>query len=122
MMADRNDVDRNHPVRGDGTAAGSATSTASDHAADWEQTSAVDPQPTWRPTSEQAEVSRRPWAVELPPVGYPVSQEAVTHWFLKEYQRTPLEAEVGAILDAMAERDAGRPATEPPTETVLLDR
>ncbi len=74
MMADRNHADRNHPDRGHGTAVGAETSTARDHAADWEQTSAVDPQPTWRPISEEAEVSRRPWALEAPPVGYPASE------------------------------------------------
>jgi hypothetical protein len=90
---------------------------------DWEQTSAVDPHPTWRPTSEQSEMNAPHRDFKgLPPLGYPISEEAVTHWFERTFSRAPEVAEVGIILDAMARRDAEQPATEPPSERVFLDR
>jgi hypothetical protein len=90
---------------------------------DWEQTSAVDPHPTWRPTSEHAEMNaphRR--ASELPPLGYPIGEEAVTHWFERTFNRVPAAAEVGVILDAMARREAEQPTTQSPSEQAFLDR
>ena len=90
---------------------------------DWELTSAVDPHPTWRPTPEQMEMNAPHRAVkELPPLGYPIGEEAVAHWFQRRFNRMPEGAEVGVILDAMARRDAGQPPTEPPTERVFLNR
>jgi hypothetical protein len=96
---------------------------ADDRRPDWEQTSAVDARPTWRPTSEEMEMNAPHRTVgELPPLGYPISEEAVTNWFRQTFNRTPEVAEIGVILDAMARRDAEAPATEPPTERVFLDR
>jgi hypothetical protein len=90
---------------------------------DWEQTSAVDQQPTWRPTSEQMEMTAAHRRVkDLPPLGYPISEPAVEDWFRKTFHRIPEAAEVGVILDAMVRRDADQPATESPTERVFLDR
>ena len=99
------------------------TRETAERGSDREQTSAVDPTPTWRPVSEQMEMEaphRRP--VEIPPLGYPISEDAVSHWFQKTFGRNPDSAEVGVIIDAMAKRDAEQPATEPPTERVFLDR
>ena len=94
-----------------------------DPAPDWEQTSAVDPHPTWRPVSERSEMNAPHRELgELPPLGYPIGEEAVTHWFERTFNRTPGGAEVGVILDAMARRDAEQPATESPSERVFLDR
>jgi hypothetical protein len=88
-----------------------------------EQTSAVDPGPTWRATSEQMEMNAPHREVsELPPLGYPISEEAVMHWFQQTFNRMPEGAKIGVILDAMARRDAEQPATEPPAERVFLDR
>ncbi|HEX4366238.1 MAG TPA: hypothetical protein VH023_05380 [Rhodopila sp.] len=96
------------------------TSTRDD---DWEQTPAVDPHPTWRPTSEHAEMNApHRWVSELPPLGYPIGEEAVTHWFEKTFNRTPEVAEVGVILDAMTRRDAEQPITESPSERAFRDR
>jgi hypothetical protein len=101
----------------------STLTSADDRHPDWEQTSAVDPRPTWRPISEQMEMSAPHRGVsELPPLGYPISEEAVMHWFQQTFNRMPEGAEVGVILDAMARRDSEQPATEPPSERVFLDR
>jgi hypothetical protein len=101
----------------------SAPTSAGNPGPDWEQTSPVDPHPTWRPNAEQMEMNAPHRQVsELPPLGYPISEEAVTHWFQRTFNRTPEGAEVGVILDAMARRDAEQPATEPPFERVFLDR
>jgi len=90
---------------------------------DWEQTSAVDPHPTWRPTAEHPEINASHRKVkELPPLGYPIGEEAVTHWFEQTFKRTPEAAEIGVILDAMARRETEQPATEPPSEQVFRDR
>jgi hypothetical protein len=59
---------------------------------------------------------------ELPPLGYPIGEEAIMHWFQRTFNRTPEAAEIGVILDAMARRDAEQPATEPPAERVFPDR
>ena len=88
-----------------------------------EQTLPADPHPTWRPTADQMEMNAPHRGVhELPPLGYPITEEAVTHWFQRTFNRPPEGAEVGVILDAMARRDAENPATEPPSERVFLDR
>lgn len=55
--------------------------------------------------------------MELPSRGYPVSEEAVTHWFVETYGRQPSPAEVGAILNAMAERDSSITPEKPAGET-----
>jgi hypothetical protein len=101
-----------------------ATSTSSgNHRPDREQTSAVDTHPTWRPTSEVSEKNAHHRQVgELPPLGYPIGEEAVMHWFQQKFNRLPDGAEIGVILDAMARRDAEQPAAEPPDERVFLDR
>jgi len=91
--------------------------------ADLEQTSPVDPHPTWRPVAEGAEVIAPHRDVgELPPVGYPIGEAALTHWFQRTFNRMPQAAELGAIQDAMARRDSEQPATEPPNDRVFLDR
>ena len=40
----------------------------------------------------------KPAAMDLPAPGYPVSEEAVGHWFRQRYQRQPTEQELGAIM------------------------
>ena len=78
---------------------------------DWEQTSAVDPHPTWRPTAEHPEMTAPHRQVsELPPLGYPIGEESVANWFERTFNRVPEAAEVGVILDAMARREAEQPA------------
>jgi hypothetical protein len=90
---------------------------------DWEQTPAVDPHPTWRPIAERAEMNAPHRKVnELPPLGYPIGEEAVTNWFEKTFDRAPEVAEVGVILDAMARRETEQPITESPSERAFLDR
>jgi hypothetical protein len=59
---------------------------------------------------------------ELPPLGDPISEEALMHWFQRTFNRMPEGAEVGVILDSMARRDSEQPATEPASEWVFLDR
>ena len=84
---------------------------------------ATDPHPTWRPVSEQAEREASHWRVtELPAFGYPLSEDAVTHWFEQTYRRKPAAAEVGVILERMVRRAAGQPAAESPTDRVFEDR
>ncbi|MGE0224353.1 MAG: hypothetical protein AB7F35_07665 [Acetobacteraceae bacterium] len=51
--------------------------------------------------------------MELPALGYPPTEEAVTDWFVRTYGRPPNEGETGAILDAMARRDSTPPQTGP---------
>jgi hypothetical protein len=88
---------------------------------DWEQTSAVDPHPTWRPIAEHPEMNAPHHQVgELPPLGYPIGEKAVANWFERTFDRVPETAEVGVILDAMARREAQQPAIEP--ERVFRDR
>ena len=57
---------------------------------------------------------------ELPPLGYPIGEEAVSIWFERTFNRVPETAEVGVILDAMARREAEQPAIKP--EQVFRDR
>ncbi|MBN8873560.1 MAG: hypothetical protein J0H67_12045 [Rhodospirillales bacterium] len=51
--------------------------------------------------------------MELPVLGYPISEEAVTNWFQTQYRRAPTEEEVGAVMDAMALREATPPVEGP---------
>jgi hypothetical protein len=44
-------------------------------------------------------------ANELPAPGYPVSEEAVDHWFRQQHGRAPTELELGSIMGAMADRE-----------------
>src|ERR1700761_5191052 len=90
---------------------------------DWEQTSAVDPRPTWRPTAEGMEMEgTHRHVTALPPLGYPISEPAIGDWFKQTHGRVPETAEIGVILDLMARRDAEQPAAEGPTSRVFLDR
>jgi hypothetical protein len=83
----------------------------------------TDPHPTWRRVSEQAEMAApHRQMTELPALGYPLSENAVTHWFERTYGRKPEAAEVGVIQERMAEREARQPAAESPTERVFEDR
>lgn len=52
-------------------------------------------------------------ALELPVAGYPISEDAVAHWFQQTYQRPPRDDELGAIIDAMAQREATPPHDGP---------
>jgi hypothetical protein len=73
--------------------------------------------------SEQVEMTApHRKAMELPPLGYPIAEGAVTHWFQQTFNRMPETAEVGVIVNAMARRDAEQPAAEPPSERVFLGR
>jgi hypothetical protein len=56
--------------------------------------------------------------MELPVEGYPISDEAVTGWFLQRYRRLPSAPEVGCILDMMAQREATPPIEGPLPESV----
>jgi len=88
-----------------------------------EQTTAVDPLPTWRPVSDAAEQSAQHYTIrDLRALGYPISEEAVTHWFEQTLHRTPGGAEVGVILDAMMRRDAEQPAVDPREGRVFTGR
>jgi hypothetical protein len=56
-------------------------------------------------------------ALELPAQGYPPSAEAVDDWFRKQHGRAPTDQEVGAIIGAMAQREATSPRSGPPGAT-----
>jgi len=58
--------------------------------------------------------------MELPVEGYPISDEAVTGWFLRRYGRLPGALEVGWIMDAMAQRETTPPIEGPLPETVIM--
>jgi hypothetical protein len=49
----------------------------------------------------------------LPAPGLPISAAAVTAWFVRTYGREPSDREVGAIIDAMAERESTSPRVGP---------
>lgn len=51
--------------------------------------------------------------IELPAPGYPYSQEAVRSWFRSTYSRVPSERELGALMNAMAQRDFTPPHVGP---------
>jgi hypothetical protein len=55
----------------------------------------------------------RPVPAELPAPGYPVSEEAVEYWFRGRYGCAPTEQEIGAIIGAMAQREATPPRRGP---------
>jgi hypothetical protein len=57
--------------------------------------------------------------MELPVEGYPISDEAVTGWFLQRYGRLPGAPEVGWIMDAMAQRETTPPIDGPLPESVI---
>jgi hypothetical protein len=96
---------------------------ATDRRVNREQTSAVDPRPTWRPSSEQMEIAAAHQQItQLPALGYPISEEAVSYWFEQTFNRAPAPAEVGMVINAMVRRDAEQPATESRTERVFRDR
>ncbi len=50
---------------------------------------------------------------ELPAAGYPLSADAVSHWFRTRYGRVPTELELGEIIAAMAQREATPPHYSP---------
>ena len=54
--------------------------------------------------------------MELPVAGYPISEEAVVNWFQETHGRAPSELETGAIMDAMARREAAAPAEIPASD------
>ena len=43
--------------------------------------------------------------LELPAPGYPYSQEALRTWFRSTYSRVPSERVLGALMNAMAQRE-----------------
>ena len=53
---------------------------------------------------------------EPPAPGYPITEEAITNWFQGTHGRMPTDREVGAIIDAMAKRDATPPHEGPDPE------
>jgi len=92
-------------------------------APDFEQTSAVDRRPVWRPSSEQMEKpASHQQVTQLPVRGYPISEDAVSHWFEQTFGRAPVPAEVGMIINAMVRRDAEQPATETGDARAFQDR
>lgn len=54
-----------------------------------------------------------PTTKDLPALGYPVSEEAVEHWFRQRHGRAPTERELGAIIGEMAQREATQPHRGP---------
>jgi hypothetical protein len=58
-----------------------------------------------------------PAVTELPVPGYPISEAAVGDWFLRTYGREPTERELGAVMDAMARREATPPVEGPVEDT-----
>jgi hypothetical protein len=99
------------------------TPTSNRQQTDREPKFSADPRPTSRPTAEGMEAAAPHHAItELPPLGYPISEEAVMSWFQQAHRRTPESGEIGVILDAMARRDAEQPATESPADRVFHDR
>ena len=50
---------------------------------------------------------------ELPAMGYPPSEAALTDWFRRTRGREPTELEIGRIVAAMARRDATPPHDGP---------
>lgn len=54
--------------------------------------------------------------LQLPVAGYPISEDAVAHWFRQTYRRPPTDKELGAIIDAMAERETTPPHVGPHSE------
>jgi hypothetical protein len=51
--------------------------------------------------------------MDIPAEGYPFSAEAVVAWFRDRHGRTPGDAELNAVLNAMAARDATPPRDGP---------
>jgi hypothetical protein len=51
--------------------------------------------------------------VDLPVPGYPYSEQALTAWFQQTKGREPSDREVGALMNAMAQRDATPPHQGP---------
>ncbi len=54
--------------------------------------------------------------LQIPVAGYPISEDAVADWFQRTYQRPPTDRELGAIIDAMAQREATPPHVGPNSE------
>ncbi len=46
----------------------------------------------------------------LPVAGYPISEDAVSHWCAQPYGRAPIEQERGSVIDAMARRAVSEPS------------
>jgi hypothetical protein len=65
------------------------------------------------PNATTARSNPRFTATELPAAGYPISEEAVQHWFRAQYDRTPTEHELGSIMNQMAQREATPPRRGP---------
>ena len=53
---------------------------------------------------------------QLPALGYPISEHAVADWYEQTHGRQPTDREVGAIIDAMAQREATSPRVGPTSE------
>lgn len=51
--------------------------------------------------------------MELPVLGYPINEESIISWFQQRYHRAPTSQETGAIMDAMAQREATPPVEGP---------
>jgi hypothetical protein len=74
----------------------------------------VDAHPTsTTPTAATAATAPTAPTVELPALGYPVSEKAVNAWFRDRHGHAPTDQELGAIMGAMAEREAQSPRTGP---------
>ena len=52
----------------------------------------------------------------LPAPGVPITEHAVAEWFARAYGREPNDREVGAIINAMAERESTSPRVGPNPE------
>lgn len=51
--------------------------------------------------------------MDIPAEGFPFSAKAVAAWFRDRHGRDPGDAEINAILNAMAEREATPPLVGP---------
>ena len=49
--------------------------------------------------------------IDLPVLGYPNSEQALTSWFKMTYSRAPSERELGVLMNAMTLRDSTPPHT-----------
>jgi hypothetical protein len=49
----------------------------------------------------------------LPAKGYPVSEQSLTEWFRQTHAREPTALEIGALMAAIAQRDATPPHEGP---------
>lgn len=70
-------------------------------------------EPVVKPPSDTGTRLAGEVASDLPAPGYPYSEQALTAWFRRSYGRPPYARELGALMNAMARRDATSPHEGP---------